>query len=245
MTNIFTAQLGKEIADIFRDRGWNIYASLQTPFQTIKAGPVSQLEEAKYVVLPSCNDPRNDSEVISAAQMMGAPYLEINGEVVVIEEDPRGNRDIRTLYSGNNLIFVGFTTTPRNLELLSEWRLIFPYEIFINSLDGLADASNITIPEEGPKTWDEVNTFDDIVQLMERKLISELIVEKPCPHLKLSGRFWHYCGNGMTKPVYKKPSPNHPIYTNHVGTAELQLFCDTKFKNCIKYKEEIKLHFMP
>jgi len=64
------------------------------------------------------------------------------------------------------------------------------------------------------KTWEELKSFDEILTKEEIKIIKQLRTsEKRCPHLKLDGEHYYYCGVGLSKE-FKKDfiDPNNPIY---------------------------------
>ncbi len=92
------------------------------------------------------------------------------------------------------------------------------------------------------KTWQDIERFDDIIQLEERKIISELEKESKakCLYLRKEGEFFYYCGLNLPQLKDKKPSPSNPIYQKHVSIIEMQLHCMDNFKTCCFYSGKLK-----
>ena len=88
--------------------------------------------------------------------------------------------------------------------------------------------------EGGLKTWDDIETFDDIVSPAEKEIISRLEagLSSKCPHLQKEGDFFYYCGLKISEVKDRKPEYSSPIYQRHVGVAELQLHCMSDFEAC-------------
>ncbi len=91
------------------------------------------------------------------------------------------------------------------------------------------------------KTWEEVETFDDIVLPGERDIINELesTLKGRCPSLKKEDNYFYYCGLKLPeiedKKEDKKPSPISPIYQRKVDVGELSLYCMKNFEDCCFY----------
>ena len=96
------------------------------------------------------------------------------------------------------------------------------------------------------KTWEEINTFDDIILESEREIISDLEKEikdkdiETCPHLKKEGKFFYYCGFDLSEVKDKKPSCNNPIYKRKIDLICLQLHCLDNYKGCCIYSGKLK-----
>lgn len=92
------------------------------------------------------------------------------------------------------------------------------------------------------KTWEEIRSFDEIIEPEKRKMITDLEAESDqrCPFLKKDGKFFYYCGRDMTSKPSKKLGPFNPIYTRHVDVVTLGMHCMINFDACCVYKGTIK-----
>jgi len=94
-----------------------------------------------------------------------------------------------------------------------------------------------------PKSWDELESYDEIIQPKERRIISELLRDskKRCPHLRVDGKWFHYCGKDFPN-VKKQIDPFHPIYTRAADTLLLSMQCLNNFESCCTYRGTLKHH---
>lgn len=233
--NLSEAQ--KMIVSGFNQKGWQIYRKQKDPERTIVAGPVDSLiSEEKYVILPNCQESKNPEKVLPVSRIMGMPFI-VSGiqEAVVVEEDPDKNADLRTIRVGELLHFPEFQPTKEFIHLHTPWKLIIPYNIFGDLMPGLIDVSKMKVPERKPSSWEEVRSFDDLVTLTERELLSKLEIKDPCKHLRRQGSFWNYCSRGIKRPSLRKPIPGNPVYEQGLGIEELTIFCVGNYDKCMHY----------
>lgn len=91
-----------------------------------------------------------------------------------------------------------------------------------------------------PLTWDDVESFDDIVLQAEKEILFSLgmPLKQRCKHLKKEGDWFYYCGKNMPEVKERTPSPVNPLYQRNVSITEIQLYCTGDWEVCSYYKGE-------
>ena len=104
------------------------------------------------------------------------------------------------------------------------------------------NSKNLELEINPPKTWEEIKTFDDIVSMGERLIIKEMewVQKVRCPHLKIEGEFFYYCGFNLHEPLDKKLDANNTVYQRHVCASEISLWCMKDYKYCCTYTGKLK-----
>ncbi|MBR9677528.1 hypothetical protein GOV04_05280 [Candidatus Woesearchaeota archaeon] len=94
------------------------------------------------------------------------------------------------------------------------------------------------------KTWDDIESFDDIVLEAEREIIKELLESNPevCPELMLGGQFFYFCGKDLIPPFDETNlEPSNPVYKRHQQVIFMQLYCMKDHKKCAYFNDRKKL----
>ncbi len=101
-------------------------------------------------------------------------------------------------------------------------------------------------------SWDEVETWDDVVTSHEKAVIEEVRARRQrqegCAFLGQEGEFFHYCDaqRALLERIgyeeTRKPSLRSSQYRAKVGHFELQLYCmdPERFCNCMRFRQAMQ-----
>ncbi len=200
----------------FRNRGWGLYEKKETIPESIAMGPVQRLRNGtEYMALP------REGGIYSRI-----PFLQFEREIVLLEDDPLKIAKIRAFTPADRLYFTGIVPSGDKIMAINLWKTPIPLTVFLESLKNLPEPSIIK--------WDDVKTYDDAVELGDAIILSDLKIENPCKHLARKGYFFHFC-NSDRPEIPNEINFSNPAHQRHLGTAELQLFCNGNFEKCIRY----------
>lgn len=91
-------------------------------------------------------------------------------------------------------------------------------------------------------SWDDISKMDDLVSDEYKTILGilERYSKRKCPFIAKVEHSFFYCN---TKNPENKLDlgPSNPVYLNHVGMVDAQLYCMGDFGKCIKFQEKLFL----